>query len=138
MVRNVVPEDLQALGLAADAARKKAIANLEALAAAGAIGQQRFPAGPEQKPFVLFGGHWAAAACILLPGLRDMGVKNVGSEDVCVSIPHREALLMFAKGDKKYRIAMQKMIEQRESDGRKPLTFGLFDLSPSGITELKE
>ena len=136
-VRNILPEDLDALGLSAEEVKKKAIENLEALAKSGAIGQQRF-AGPDQKPFVLFGGHWAAAACILLPGLHQMGVKNVGSEELCVCIPHREALLMFAKADVRYRDLMRAMIRERESDGRKPLTFDLFELTAKGLTELKE
>jgi hypothetical protein len=138
LVRNVVPEDLSTLGLTAEEAKERAIRNLESLAMSGAIGQQRFEAGPEKKPFVLFGGHWAAATCILLPGLRGMGVKNVGSEDLCICIPHREALLLFSKGDRKYRDAMRKMIRQHESDGRKPLSFELFVLTPTGIAELKE
>jgi hypothetical protein len=136
-VRNVLPEDLPTLGITAEQAKQRAIANLEVLALTGAIGQQRFT-GPSQKPFVLFGGHWAAATCILLPGLREMGAKNVGSAEVCVCIPHREALLMFPKGDKEYRAAMRKMIEEHESDGRKPLTFELFELTSSGIKELKD
>lgn len=137
LVRNVQPEELPALGLTEEQAKLRAVKNLEVLVQSGAIGQQRF-AGPDGKPFVLFGGHWAAATCILLPGLRQMGVKNVGGEELCVCIPHREALLMFAKGDRTYRDAMLKMIRERESDARKPLTFALFELSPGGIRELQE
>jgi hypothetical protein len=137
LVGNVMPEELGALGLTLEQAKKKAFENLESLAKSGAIGQQRFN-GPNQKPFVLFGGHWAAATCILLPGLWQMGVKNVGSDEICVCIPHREALLMFPKGDKEYRDAMRKMIKEHESDGRKPLTFELFELTSNGIKELKE
>jgi len=136
-VRNVQPEELPALGLTEEQAKKRAVENLERLAESGAIGQQRF-APPGGKPFVLFGGHWAAATCILLPGLRQMGVKNVGDEHLCVCIPHREALLMFSKGDQEYRASMLKIIRERESEGRKPLTFALFELTPSGIVELKE
>lgn len=137
LVRNVLPEDLSTLGMTSDQAKKKAVDNLQVLAMSGAIGQQKFTC-PNQKPFVLFGGHWAAAACILLPGLRQMGAKNIGSEEVCVCIPHREALLMFAKGDKEYREAVRKVIKELESDGRKPLTFELFELTATGVTELKE
>lgn len=135
LVGNVLPEELQALGLTAEQAKKKAIENLQSLAKSGLIGQRRFD-GPGNKPFVLFGGHWAAATCILLPELFQMGVKNVGSEELCVCIPHREALLMFAKGDKAYRASMLEMIRERESDGRKPLTFALFELTAAGIREL--
>lgn len=138
VVRNVLPEDLSSLGLTADEAKRRAIQNLESLASSGVIGQRRFDSGPGKKPFVLFGGHWAASACILLPELRQMGVRNVRSEAICICIPHREALLMFPKGDKGYRDAMQTMIKERESDGRKPLTFELFEITSSGIVELKE
>lgn len=136
-VGNVLPEELTALGLTVEQAKKKAIENLELLAKSGAIGQRRFD-GPNQKPFVLFGGHWAAATCILLPGLRQIGLKNVGTEEICICVPHREALLMFPKGDKEYRSVMLKMIRERESDGRKPLTFDLFELTTAGVSELKE
>ncbi len=136
LVRNVLTDELPAMGLSVEAAKKRALQNLEALAASGAIGQQRFN-GPDQKPFVLFGGHWAAATCILLPGLWEMGAKNIGSQTLCVSVPHREALLMFAKGDKAYLEAMRKLIKENESDGRKPLTFELFELSKDGLKELK-
>jgi len=44
----------------------------------------------------------------------------------------------FQKGDKQYRDSMLKMIKERESDGRKPLTFQLFELSGSEIKELKK
>ena len=137
LVRNVMPEELLALGLTVEQAKERAIKNLEALALTGAIKQQRFT-GPNQKPFLLFGGHWAAATCILLPRLCQMGVKNLGSEELCVCIPHREALLMFPMGDKLYRDAMRKMIKQNESDGRKPLTFEFFEITSAGITELKD
>lgn len=138
LVRNVLPDELSALGMSAEEAKARAIRNLESLAMSGAIGQRRFDAGPEKRPFVLFGGHWAAATCILLPELRQMGVKTVGAEELCVCIPHREALLMFSKGDRAYRDAMRRMIRQKESDGRKMLSFELFELTPSGLTEQKD
>lgn len=138
VVGNVMPEELSRLGVTIEEAKKRAVVNLAALVQSGAIQQRRFERGPGQKPFVLFGGHWAAATCILLPGLRQTGIKNVGSEEVCVCIPHREALLMFPKGDKAYRDAMRTMIRERENDGRKPLAFELFELTASGINEVKE
>ena len=136
LVRNVQPEDLVSLGLTTEQAKQRAIENLAQIAESGVIGQQRFT-GPNQKPSVLFGGHWAAATCILLPGLREMGKKNIGNEPLCVCIPHRDALLMFAKGDQAYREAMVKLIKQNESGARKPLTFEFFELTASGIKEFK-
>jgi hypothetical protein len=135
LVRNIRPEELPSLGLTQEQAKKKALENLEALSRSGAIGQRRF-VGPDQKPFVLFGGHWATATCILLPTLRELGIKNVGSDEICVSIPNREALLMFPRGDQAYRDTMVNMIKERESDNRKPLTFRLFELTSNGIKEV--
>jgi hypothetical protein len=115
VVRNVLPEELQSLGLSEVQAKGKAIANLEAIVRMGVIGERRFP-GPGGRPFVLFGGHWAAATCILLSELRKMGLLNIETDELCVCIPHREALLMFAKGDHEYRETMLKMIREHESD----------------------
>lgn len=138
MVRNVVPEDLVTLRLTKEEARAKAIENLEILAASGKIGQQLFPKGPTGRPFILFGGHWAVAACLLLPDLRSLGLKHLSAEDVCVSIPHREALLIFPKGDKAHREGMLKLIRKNESEGRKPLTFALFELTAEGLKPMPE
>jgi hypothetical protein len=136
LVQNLTPNDLSSLSLSSSGATQKAIENLELLAMSNLIGKNRF-VGPIQKPFILFGGHWAAATCILLPKLRTMGLKNIGSEELCVCIPHREALLMFAKGDMQYRNTMREMIQQKESDGRKPLSFEFFEITEEGIIELK-
>lgn len=137
VIRNVRRVDLAEMNLPLEAARARAIQNLQALMRPGGVEQRRFP-GPQGKPFVLFGGHWASATCLLLPGLRGMGTKNIGTDALCVCIPHRDALLMFAKGDKAYRDEMRALIRQNESDGRKPLTFELFELTADGVCELKE
>lgn len=138
MVRNVVSEDLAVLRLTKDEAKAKAIENLETLAASGSVGQQLFAKGPTQRPFILFGGHWATAACLLLPDLHSLGLKHLAAEEFCVAIPHREALLIFPKGDKAHRAEMIKLIQKNESEGRKPLTFALFELTARGIKPLSE
>src|SRR5512138_395193 len=130
MVRSVTGDDLRRLGLTADAAHARAVRNLEALAKAGKIDMASFE-GPSGKPFVLVGGTWAATA-IVLPRLRDVAAERIGTKDVCASIPHRDAMLLFAKGDRAYRDAMRALVREKESDGAKPLTFGLFDLTEAG------
>jgi hypothetical protein len=114
MVRNVLPEELPGFGLTVEQAGKKALENL---VFRGEV-QQQMVADPNQKPFIIFNGHWAAATCILLPGLREMAVKNLGSEEIWVSIPHREALVLFAKGDRAYRDSMRKIINHQGTRGR--------------------
>lgn len=73
-----------------------------------------------------------AATAILLPRLRDLVAGQVGSREICASIPHREAMLLFAKGDRAHRDEMRALVREKESDGRKPLTFELFELTDAG------
>ncbi len=130
LVRNVTAADLRRLGLTGEAAHARALRNLEDRARAGGIDMASFQ-GPLGKPFVLVGGTWAAAS-ILLPGLRDVVGERIGTRDACASIPHRDAMLLFPKGDRAYRDAMRALVREKESDGRKPLTFDLFVLTDSG------
>ena len=137
IVRNVTPNDLASLGLSFEEAKKRSLGNLSTLFKSGDIKASRFN-GPGGNPFILMGGHWATATCILLPDLHKFAASNIGSDELCVSIPHRDALLIFAKGDKAYRDLMRKMIREKENDGRKPLSFELFNLTSTGLTELKD
>lgn len=137
LVRNVTPAELSGMGLNLEQAKKRSIENLSKLFKSGEIKASRFN-GPDGKPFILMGGHWATATCILLPDLHKFAATNLGAKELCVSIPHREAMLIFPKGDKAYRDTMRQMIREKESDGRKPLSFELFTLTAEGLAELKE
>lgn len=137
LVRNVTPDELGGLGLSLEEAKKRATDNLSLLFKSGEIKASRFN-GPGGKPFILVGGHWATATCILLPNLHKFAAPNLGAEELCVSIPHREAMLIFPKGDKAYRDTMRRMIREKESDGPKPLSFELFTLTAEGLAELKD
>ena len=53
---------------------------------------------------------------------------SLKAEEICLSIPRREALLIFAKEDRAYRDRMRAMIEEMEGNQPKPLTLGLFTL----------
>lgn len=134
-VRNVTREDLQQMGLTPDEARGLAIANLDKLAGSGAIGMKRFT-GPQGKPFILMGGHWAATASILVPQIIQSAARHLGCDAVCISIPNRDALLAFPKGDHAYRDEMVAMIRKNEGDNPKLLTFGLFEYSAGAIRAL--
>jgi hypothetical protein len=94
--------------------------------------------GPQGKPFVLVGGDWAAATCILLPRLAQITGEALGTQELCASIPHRDAMLVFAKGDKSYRDAMRALVLEKESDGRKPLTYELFEITGGTIQPFTE
>jgi hypothetical protein len=126
VVKSLKAEDLNALNLTPTQAYAKAIENLENLLIDGVIQMQRFAQGPNGRPFILVGGHWGAAACILLPNLPNLAKNSLQTEELCFSIPHREALLIFAKEDRVYCDQMRAMIEEMEGNPAKPLTPGLF------------
>jgi hypothetical protein len=138
LVQNVLLDELTAIGLTPEQAHSQSLANLENLVENKTVGMTMFPKGPQGRPFILFGGHWIAATCILLPGLWEMISSPLGAAEVCVCIPHRDALLAFAKCDVTYRREMVRMIQEKENNGPKPLTFSLFELSKDGVRELQD
>jgi hypothetical protein len=137
LVQGVAQSDLDALNLTAAQAHEHALHNLERLADAQQIKMAQF-AGPQDRPFILIGGHWAAATAVLLPGLHGIAASATGSEDLLASVPHREALLVFARGDRAYRDAMRVLVHENESDAPKPLTFELFSLTAVGVEPFTE
>lgn len=137
LVRNVLPGDLKALGLSAEQAQARADQNLGALVTNQIVKSTVFPSGPQGKPFALFGGHWAAATVATWSGLHAILSKALGSDSLIVSMPHRDALLIFPEGDDDYVRAIQAMIREKESDGKKPLTWDLFTLSKDGLKQRK-
>jgi len=70
--------------------------------------------------------------------LRDLVAGPLGTRDLCASIPHREALLLFPRGDRAHRDAMRALVREKEGDGRKPLTFELFRLGDDGVKPFDE
>ena len=127
-VKSLKLEDLNTISLTVAEAYAKAVENLENLLISGVIQIQLFAQGPDGKPFILVGGHWGAAACIFLPNLPTLAKNSLKAEEICLSIPRREALLIFAKEDRAYRDRMRAMIEEMEGNQPKPLTLGLFTL----------
>lgn len=133
LVGGVSTEQLLAEGLTVDAAYDAAGRNLHALLRDGVVGTQAFQRGPGDLPFALFGGHWAAAACIAYPGLHQAMARALGAESLLVSVPHRGAMLVFPDRDAAGRTELQQFVRDHESDGDQPLTFGLFALDGDGL-----
>jgi hypothetical protein len=136
--RAATSENLRSLGLPLDRAHAVALANLEQLVVDQQVKMAMIPNGPRSRPFVLFGGHWAAATSILLPNLAGSVSKSLGSQEVCASIPHREAMLVFACGDRAYRDEMRALVREKEAGAPRPLTYGLFRLNADGIRAVTE
>ena len=132
LVRSLTAEDIQSWSLSWDKLLNRAIENIDRLAQNRIIGMQLFENGPAGLPFLLVGGHWGASALLIAPRFRTVAVGALQTEDVCVSIPHREALIAFPKGDSPSRKAMTAMVRKNEADGAKPLTWELFELKETG------
>jgi hypothetical protein len=137
-VQSARAEDLRQLGVSIDGAHRLALDNLERLADERKLRMAMFSDGPGGRPFVLIRGHWATATAILLPNLLGTVSKPLATQDVCVSIPHREAFLAFPCADRAYRDAMRAFVREREAGGPKPLTWGLFRIGESGVSPLTE
>jgi hypothetical protein len=45
---------------------------------------------------VVVGHDWRAAACLLLPGVRQLAEQKLGTEHVLAAIPNRDVLVLFA------------------------------------------
>jgi hypothetical protein len=138
MAKSMTIEKLRKLQLTAEQLRSQAMQNLAQALKSGVIGSTEFPKGPRDKPFILVGGHWAASACCLLSLMPDLARQRLGSKDVCFSVPHTEALLLFGKGDRGYRDEMRALIREKESDGRKRLTWELFEYMGETASPLVE
>jgi hypothetical protein len=119
-----------------DTCLPEALANLEALLRSGAIGSRVFPTGPGGRPFALFGGHWAASSVLTLPSLSSLLEPHLGNELV-VSVPHREALLVFPGPDDASRHEARAFVREHEADGAHPLTFELFALRADGVRAIE-
>ena len=59
--------------------------------------------------------------------------RHFGTDTVYTSIPHRDAMLVFPQCAGGKLQAYRDMIAEHESDGEKPLTFTLFEVSPNGV-----
>jgi hypothetical protein len=128
LVRGLKRSDLDASKLSLDALQSCALDNLVASVKSQEVHAAVFDAIPDQK-FVLWGGSWLAATCLLLPRLLEITAGALGTTDLCAAIPHRDAMLVFPVGDATSRAKMQKLIDEKESDGRKPITRRLVRLS---------
>lgn len=125
------PDTLTALG-EFDALMRLARGNLLTAIRERRITVQRF-SGPRGLPALVFGPEWLAASCVFLPGLVEFCTENLGPGPFLVSIPHRDAMLVFRDVDAAYRSEMRALIAENEKDGQKPLTWELFRLTEAGV-----
>jgi hypothetical protein len=137
LVRDVAEAELTAAGLTPQPAHARALENLVALVKSGAIPIRRCN-GPQDKPFLMFTEHSLSPSCMLLPGLRALATKHLGTDRFCVCLPHRDSMILFPTADEAFRAEMMSVIRQAQADARGPLSFGLFQLDADGVREFKD
>lgn len=140
VVRNLSDDEIPGLGLASiDECWATAHANIDRVFR-DQTKAAMFPAeSPDLVDLILCGDTWLAASCIVRPGLHAWASKNLGGQQqLLVSIPNPEALLIFPRGTAPQRAAMRARIRGAEAEHRKPITWELFELSAAGIEPFQE
>lgn len=137
MCRTVSPSELP-LNLPAKELHARAVANLEALVRNGGVQWQMMQDAAGTPSMLRCYGSWLAAACCRLPNLVRFARQHLRCEEVCVSIPQREEMLLFPKGNRASRDRLREQIYETEKDAERPITFGLFLLTETGMTPLNE
>ena len=115
-------------GLTAEHAVARSLANLDDMLRRKEIPITQLSAGDHK--LVRFGDHWLAAACMLLPGVYELAKRVLGTAEIYAAIPHRDVLFVFGGGDPVFVQKARALMREHESEGRKPLTWELFELHP--------
>ena len=136
IVENVKKSDLEKNGISVKQAFDTAISNLDKVLKNQIIKATLFN-GPNGLPFIIFTDHWLSAAAALSTNIYSFGSKNLNSDSIYISIPQRDVLILFAKCNNSQLNDFKKMIQEKESDSRKPLTFDIFQLDKNGIQRIK-
>ena len=131
-VGGVTADQLADNGFTVESAWQAAGENQHALLRGGEISTAFYDDGPGDLPFAVFNGHWASAATIVYPNLR-AGMSRAIGDSVLISVPHRDAMLVFSDRDDAGLSAVQAFVREHEPAGETRLTFGLFRLDASGL-----
>jgi hypothetical protein len=130
MCRVLNRESLSHVGLDPGRSLERAFENLERL-----LARQEIPmhlVRTDKGNLVRLGYHWLAASCIVSPRIRDSLRRNLSTENLVASVPHRDVLLALSGEDPTFVSFALSLIRANEADGRKKLTWELFRLSPAG------
>lgn len=136
--QSVTPDELRSVEMSASECHAIALENLSRLAKSRSAFLAHKYTGEYGHPFAVWQGHWLTASCIRLPHLYDWATKTLGADEFCVSIPHREAMIIFPMADRRFRDAMRALIYEKESDAPKQITFELFRLDVDGLAPFVE
>ena len=132
LVKNVRISELKRNNISVSLATQTAQKNLDKLLKEQEI-QARLFEGPNGLPFILFSEHWLSSASLFWTKIYSFSSKNLKTDTIYVSIPQRDAMILFPKCSAKELSDFKKMIREKEADARKPLTFDIFQLDKNGL-----
>jgi hypothetical protein len=103
---------------------------IENLATAAEKGELRASAaaGADGKPVMNSWSGTLAGSCVLLPGLHKMAAAALKTKEIVVSLPHREACLLFPAGGTNTPDQIKRFVREHEAGARKPITGDIFRL----------
>jgi hypothetical protein len=134
----VSPDQLRAAGLSADEAHRIALANLAEFAEGEELSMQMLGGVGDPINFLLVSDHPRAAACLRLPDLYETARQVLRSDELCAVVPQRESLVVLPKRTRAYREMVVGKLREIEADADRPISFGLFELTPAGVREFVE
>lgn len=136
--RPVTAEQLRAAGLTPADAHRHALDNLDRFAEADpglSVQVLGDSAGPAH--WLLYSDHPRAAACLRLPDLYDHSRELLGADALSACVPQAESLVVFADRGPDHRAAVVAKLRAIEADAARPLSFGLFELTPAGVRPIE-
>jgi hypothetical protein len=129
LCRNLLDDELDC---SPQKAYEQAIENLVRLVQSKEI-RLSLMGGPRKLPFVVAEGHWAAAACILLPRLYAIASEHLSSSEILASVPSRSSLVVFQLIDDAYNREMRRLMNKAERDETKLVSNSLFKVTADGV-----
>lgn len=131
----LLPHDVRARGVDPESLQEPALANLEALMIDGTIRIARV--GRDTVRFLAVHDHWLAASALLLPSLRAFAMEALSTERVLACASTRTDLLLFRADDAAVRKEVLGIATEQSREDPKPLSTGLFELTPDGPRALE-
>jgi hypothetical protein len=135
-VENVKKSELEQSGIPIKEAYDSAIKNLDNVLRSQVIKPILFT-GPNDLPFIIFTDHWLSAVSVLSTDMYSFSSNILKSDSIYISIPQRDVLILFAKCNTSQLNDFKKIIKEKESEAKKPLTFDIFRLNIKGIQKIE-
>lgn len=88
--------------------------------------------GPDGSAIIVAEGHWASAACILLPKLHKMVLSYFKVDAAWAMVPSRSSLVVFSRIDSGYINELKEMVRKAESFESKLVSQSIFSLTING------